>query len=97
MKDGPAWELTMDVAGNAVQCGEISFPMGALPWPMPEIRLFLDGSVIESFIGGREAITSRVYGLKAGATELEVAVAGDRSVELDLWPLAAISADRLTT
>jgi beta-fructofuranosidase len=97
MKDGPAWELTMDVAGNAVRCGEISFPMGALPWPMPEIRLFLDGSVIESFIGGREAITSRVYGLKAGASELEVAVAGNSSVELDLWPLAAISADRLTT
>jgi beta-fructofuranosidase len=91
------WELTVDVKANAVRCGEIEFPLPGLPWPRPELRMFLDGSVVESFIGAREAITSRVYGLKPNAAELEVTVAGDRPVELEMWPLAAISADRLTT
>jgi beta-fructofuranosidase len=93
----PAWELTVDVPGNTVRCGEIAFPLPGLPWPRPELRMFLDGSVVESFIGAREAITSRVYGLKPGETELEVIVAGDRSIELEMWPLASISPDRLTT
>jgi beta-fructofuranosidase len=92
-----AWELTVDVAGNSIRCGEISFPLPSLPWPRPGLRLFLDGSVIESFIGGREALTSRVYTLKPGQTELEVAVTGKEKVAVELWPLAAISPDRLTT
>ncbi len=91
------WELTVDVAGNAVRCGEISFPLPGLPWPRPTLRIFLDGSIIESFIGGREALTSRVYGLKPGATEIEISLSGAKSVALSLWPLDAISADRLTT
>lgn len=90
------WELVVDVAGNAIRCGEIRFPLPGLPWPRPELRLFLDGSVIEAFIGGREALTSRVYGLKAGEAELEVSATGGRPVEIEVWPLAAVSPDRLT-
>jgi hypothetical protein len=89
--------LAVDVAGNAVRCGDISVPLPALPWPRPGLRLFIDGSVVEAFVGGREALTSRVYGLKPGETELEVSVAGKEHVELQMWPLEAISADRLTT
>jgi len=91
------WELTLDVPGNAVRCGEIEFPLPGLPWPRPGLRIFLDGSIVESFVGGREALTSRVYGLKPGECELEITVAGDRAVEVDHWPLDAISSDRLTT
>lgn len=91
------WELIVDVKANTIRCGEASFPLPGLPWPRPDLRLFLDGSVIEAFIGGREAITSRVYGLKPGATEVEIAVTGDRAVEVYLWPLAAISSNRLTS
>lgn len=94
---GKVWELAVDVAGNAVRCGDISVPLPALPWPRPGLRLFIDGSVVEAFMGGREALTSRVYGLKPGETELEVSVAGKEHVELQMWPLEAISADRLTT
>ena len=94
---GKVWELAVDVAGNAVRCGDISVPLPALPWPRPGLRLFIDGSVVEAFVGGREALTSRVYGLKPGETELEVSVAGKEHVELQMWPLEAISADRLTT
>jgi beta-fructofuranosidase len=93
----PAWELTIDVPGKAVRCGEIEFPFPGLPWPHPDLRVFLDGSVIESFIGGREALTSRAYGLRPGETELEVNVKGKGHVELQTWPLKAISTDRLTS
>ena len=63
----------------------------------PNLRLFLDGSVIETFIGGREALTSRVYGLKPSDTELEVSRTGPGHTELQLWPLQPITANRLTT
>lgn len=91
------WELNLDLAGNTVRCGDRSFPLPAKPWWAQIVRLFLDGSVTECFVCGTEALTSRVYGLKPGETELEVTVAGDGFIELDLWPLAAISPDRLTT
>jgi beta-fructofuranosidase len=91
-----SWELTIDVAGNLIHCGAISFPLPSLPWPRPSLHLFLDGSVIESFIGGREAITSRVYSLKPGQTELEVSFNGEKTIELSHWALNPISPDRLT-
>jgi beta-fructofuranosidase len=91
------WELTIDVAGNSIRCGQISFPLPSLPWPRPFLRLFLDGSVIESYIGGREAITSRVYTLKPGEAEIEVSVKGPKKIEISHWALNAISSDRLTT
>jgi beta-fructofuranosidase len=92
-----AWEITIDVSGNVVRCGEKEFPLPSLPWPRPNLRMFLDGSVIESFIGGREAITSRVYDLKVGDTQLEIAFTGKQSRMLSHWPLNTISTDRLTT
>jgi beta-fructofuranosidase len=90
------WQLAVDVAANAIRCGKASFPLPGQPWPRPVLRLYLDGSVIESFVGGREALTSRAYGLKAGETELEVALEGGKGCEVSLWPLGAISGNRLT-
>jgi beta-fructofuranosidase len=91
------WELILDIAGNSVQCGDIHFPLPNLPWPRSSLRMFLDGSVIESFIGGREALTSRVYGLKPGISELTISIEGTKRVALSHWPVDAISSDRLTT
>ena len=62
---------------------------------MPELRVFFDGSVIESFLSGREQLVSRVYGLKAGEVELEIETAKG-PVEGRFWKLEAISGDRLT-
>ena len=92
-----AWELTLDVDSHTVRCGDITFPFPGLPWPRPTLHMFLDGSVIESFIGGREALTSRVYTLMPSNTELKVTFSGKGKVELELWPMDAISPDRLTT
>ncbi len=91
-----AWELTLDVPAKVVRCAELAFPFPGLPWPHPDLRMFLDSSVIESFIGAREALTSRVYGMKPGETELQVSVKGKGQIKLQTWPLKAISADRLT-
>jgi hypothetical protein len=48
-------------------------------------------------VGCSQTITSRVYAVKSGQTELEIAVDGEGVLELTEWPLAAISSDRLTT
>ncbi|HLY41362.1 MAG TPA: glycoside hydrolase family 32 protein [Terracidiphilus sp.] len=94
--DSALWEITLDGSGNTVRCGEISFPLPGLPWPRPALHMFLDGSVLECFIGGREAITSRVYSVVPSATEIEITT-GSKSAEVSLWPLESISPDRLTT
>jgi beta-fructofuranosidase len=92
-----AWELALDVPNNSIRSGETTFPFPGLPWPEPTLRLFLDGSILESYVGGREALTSRVYGLKPDETEIEITFAGKGHTTLDLWPVNAISSDRLTT
>ncbi len=92
-----AWQISVNVPGDSIHSSGVSFPLPHFPWPRPALHIFLDGSVIESFIGGREAITSRVYTLRHGATELEVSIAGKGRVELQVWPMMAISPDRLTT
>ena len=91
------WEMEIDVGGNAIRCGEITFPLPSLPWPRPHLRMFLDASVVECFIGGREALTSRVYVVKPGETELVVETTAAKKMSVSLWPLEAISKDRLTT
>jgi len=92
-----AWQLTVNIPGDSVHCGDTSFPLPQFPWPRPALHIFFDASVIETFIGGREAITSRVYTLKPGETELEVSVSGRGRLDVSLWPMMAISADRMTT
>lgn len=92
-----AWQITVNVPGDTIHSSGVSFPLPRFPWPRPALRIFIDGSVIESFIGGREAITSRVYTVKPDETELEVSVGGKGRVEVELWPLMPISPDRLTT
>lgn len=91
-----AWELVFDVAGNTIQSGEKSFPYSAPSAPGPDLRIFLDSSVIETIAGAREALTSRVYTLRPGATELEITVAGDGFADIEAWPLYPISHNRLT-
>jgi beta-fructofuranosidase len=93
----PAWELTIDTDKKEVRCGDKQFPLPGLPWPQPALRLFLDGSVIESFIGGRECLTSRVYTLKPSVTELEITTTAAKPRHAEFWPQNAISPDRLTS
>jgi len=97
VNESEAWQISVNIPGDSIHSSGVSFPLPRFPWPRPALRIFIDGSVIESFIGGREAITSRVYTLKPGETVLEVSVGGKGRVEFEVWPLQSISADRLTT
>jgi len=91
------WHLVVNVRGDSIRTSDVSFPLPSSPYPMPGLRIFLDNSVIESFIGGREVITSRSYSLAPGETEVEVSIVGKGRIEVDLCPLQAISRDRLAT
>ena len=91
------WELVVDVPASLVRSGDITFALPPQLKPDDALRIFIDGSVIESFIAGREALTSRVYSVHPGESELEIALLKGESVALKQWPLEAISTDRLTT
>jgi beta-fructofuranosidase len=97
VNNNPVWDLVVDLGGNIIRCGDISFPPPSLPWPKPEVRLLLDASVIEAFIGGQEALTSRVYSVKPGDTDVEITYKGASTIALSHWPLNTISVNRLTT
>ena len=64
-----------------------------------DIRLFLDGSVIEVFINDRIACTRRIYleGEKAADVLVKFEGGADQLQELSAWRIKPISHDRLTT
>ena len=96
--DGSAvWELTLDFAGKAARCGDREFALPALNPAEPAMRMFLDASFIETFVGATQAITSRCYQVEPGRTVLEVSAEGTGGSEFTRWQLAPISPDRMTT
>ena len=92
-----AWELVVDVAARTITSGDISVPLPQPPWTNDALRIFVDASVIETFVVGREALTSRVYNVAPGKTEIQIELLKGESVEVKHWALQAISSDRLTT
>jgi beta-fructofuranosidase len=91
------WELLIDSSAHLVTCGAIKFALSPQLKTDDALRIFMDGSLIESFIAGREALTSRVYILELGKTELQIELVMGTSLTLKQWPLATISPDRMTT
>ncbi len=65
---------------SLVTCGDITFALPPQIKSDDTIRIFIDGSVIESFIAGREALTSRVYSVRPGESELEIALLKGESI-----------------
>ncbi len=96
-KGTEVWHLVVNVRGDSIRTGDVSFPLPSAPSSMLGLRIFVDNSVIESFIGGQEVITSRSYSLAPGETEVEVSIVGKGHIEVDLCPLQATSKDRLAT
>jgi beta-fructofuranosidase len=64
-----------------------------------ELRLFVDGSVIELFINNQVTHTKRFYYPGNTAPEIAISITGNPSdvTRLSLWQLTPISKDRLTT
>ena len=96
-KGTEVWHLVVNVRGDSIRTGDVSFPLPSTPNSKLGLHVFVDNSVIESFIGGQEVITSRSYSLAPGETEVEVSIAGMGHIEVDLCPLQATSKDRLAT
>ncbi len=88
------WSVAIDGGTGVARCGETSF--GVRLDETPSLRLFLDGSVIESFFGKSEACTARVYGLKPGETECELKLHGQGSVQCRHFAPQSISSNKLT-
>ena len=53
-----------------------------------EIRLFIDGSVVEGFINGEDAFTTRIFPLKENSTQLELFSDGKTTeIAAQVWKL----------
>jgi beta-fructofuranosidase len=89
------WTLELDGRAGIARCGEVHFkiPLNEVP----ALRLFIDCSVIECFFGQSEALTSRVYGLAPGESEMELQLTGPGIAQCELWTLKPISPDKLSS
>lgn len=94
VRGATVWELKLDPARGEATCGERTFAVETPARSLP-VRMYVDGSVVEVFFATGDALTSRVYAVRAGATELEAELGAD-AVEPAVWELGAISVDRLT-
>ena len=90
----PTWEMRLDLRAATGQCNGRTFP---LPAHTASVHLFLDGSVLETFLGDTAVLTSRCYAVRPGVTILEVTLDAAGSGSFTQWPLKPISPDRLTT
>lgn len=78
---------------------EKHFPLGAKNDERIELHLYIDGSVIESFVNGEVAYTKRFYYAGSAAPKLGIQVDGTLKnlSGLSMWQILPISPNRLTT
>jgi beta-fructofuranosidase len=64
---------------------------------LSSVRLFIDGSVIETFVDCKEAVTARCYARSPGAIEVVRSGAAGTLSSLEVSSITPISKDRLTS
>jgi beta-fructofuranosidase len=96
-------EIWLTVKYDPLHPGQVSIDGTQLPVSLDEkadleLHLYIDGSVIELFVNKQAACTKRVYCPGNSAHDLRLQWAGKTSsiVNLSVWNMAPISADRLT-
>jgi beta-fructofuranosidase len=88
--------------------GQPSVPSDVEPWRHAphrleagerlQLRILLDGSVMEVFANGRTCVTARVYASRPDSLAVEfLPGSGARLVRADAWRMRPVSKDRLTT
>ncbi len=92
----PAWELVLDWRSGTGRCADRTFPLPARTAAPAPVRLYLDASVLEAFVGDTAAISTRCYTIRPSHIALEVTLDAAGSGAWTQCPLAAISPDRLT-
>lgn len=80
--------LGFDPEGHTLGVGRTEAPIPAGP---VDLRIFLDGSVVEVFVNSRIWVTGRVYGGNQG-----LSMRGNPE-NIESWALKPVSGDRLTT
>ena len=96
----PLLSLSYDPAktGQELQIGTHSANLPRAGSAEHEIRLFLDGSVVECMADDRVALTTRLYSTNKGGLHLAVSDSElDAINSLSVWSIRAISPDRLTS
>ncbi len=63
---------------------------------LSSVRLFIDGSIIETFVDSKEVMTARCYTPSAGDIQVAWTGAADALSSLEVWSITPISKDRLT-
>ena len=77
-------DASLDPGANATPQ---SVAVDDLPTPL-DVRLFVDGSVVELFAAGRRALTSRIYPTRHDSTGVAAyAVDGSGSVDATIWSM----------
>jgi beta-fructofuranosidase len=83
---------------------QVSIDEGAIPFPQNdsnrlEVEIYIDGSVAEVFVNGQISYTKRFYYPGSEAPAIGVRVDGPPQTlsVLEMWQLAPISPDRMTT
>ncbi len=77
---------SLDPEGRA---DEVGIDAAALDCPF-DVRVFLDGSVLELFVNERRALATRIYPTRPDATGVALdAGAGGATVDLDVWELGS--------
>ena len=81
---------------SSVTIGGKTMPLSPDRDGLASVRLFIDGSIIETFVNSREVMTARCY--TAAAVDIQVAWTGtpDALSTLELFSITPISKDRLT-
>lgn len=102
ISDGPQeiFGVTFDpgLTGQELQIGDNFIGIPATAGPQHRLRVFLDASVVECFVDGHAAWTTRSYRVPKSKLRLEIPEAELSAVNsLKVWPLLPISPDRLTS
>lgn len=95
VKGADVWKLELNGSDGTLRSGDVQFTVARSNGPT-ELRIFLDGSVLETFTNQHQALTSRVYTLQPHATDLAVELEGSGNAEIQSWPMRAISSNRMT-
>jgi beta-fructofuranosidase len=80
---------SVTIGGNAV-------PLSPDRDGLASVHLFIDGSVIETFVNSKEAMTARCYTPSAADIQVVWTGAPDLLSSLEVWSITPISKDRLT-
>ncbi len=81
--------------GRQIVVNNVSAPLGESGASPIQLKLFLDGSVLEVFANGTTALTARIY--HAPKWPLVASIRGSAQVDaFEVWQMRPISKDRLT-